>query len=326
MKFFMDILRGIESIRTPILDSLFSLVTHIGEETFFLVIAIVFFWCVNKREGYFILITGLLGTVINQASKLIFRIPRPWVIDPEFTIVESARAEAGGYSFPSGHTQNAAGTFGTIAAYNKNKRPVVISCVAVALLVGFSRMYLGVHTLLDVGVAILTALILILVLRPVFSSDESFDKFMPITVFASVTISLAYFIYVMVIRGDATLDPHNLASGVKNACTLLGCTIALVPVYYLDKKYIKFETAAPWYAQILKLVIGLGGVLLIKSGLSTPLTLLFGNEYVARVVRYFLVVLFAGSVWPLTFAWFSGLKVGALDNFGVKIKSLFVKK
>ena len=117
----MPFLYFLQSIRNPILDGFFALITHLGEETFFLVIAILFFWCVNKRDGYFILLTGLVGTVINQLAKLFFRIPRPWVLDPNFDIVESARAEATGYSFPSGHTQNIAGTYGTIAAAKPKK-------------------------------------------------------------------------------------------------------------------------------------------------------------------------------------------------------------
>ena len=164
----MPFLYFLESIRNPILDALFALVTHLGEETFFLVIAILFFWCINKREGYYILITGLVGTVLNQIAKLFFRIPRPWDLDSNFNIIESARAEATGYSFPSGHTQNIAGTYGAIAAYNPTKRKTAV-CVTIIVLVAFSRMYLGVHTPLDVIVSLLLALALVLLLRPLFA-------------------------------------------------------------------------------------------------------------------------------------------------------------
>ncbi|MBR4835696.1 MAG: phosphatase PAP2 family protein [Clostridia bacterium] len=302
----MPFLYFLESIRNPIFDWIFATVTHIGEETFFLAFAIIFFWCVNKREGYFILITGLVGTVVNQVAKLIFRIPRPWVLDPEFNIIESARAEATGYSFPSGHTQNVAGTFGAIATYEPRRWKTAL-CVTIIALVGFSRMYLGVHTPLDVVVSLLVALGIILLLRPVFASDESFKKYMPYVVIGSVILSLGFLAYVLAIGGDNTLDPHNYQSGPKNACTLLGCTAGLVVVHFVDSKYINFDTKAKWYAQLLKLAIGLGIILAIKSGLSAPLTALFGNEYVARAVRYFLIVVFAGAVWPLTFKKFAKL-------------------
>jgi undecaprenyl-diphosphatase len=300
----MPFLYFLESIRNPVLDWFFAAITHLGEETLFLAIAIIFFWCVNKREGYFILITGLVGTVVNQIAKLFFRIPRPWVLDPNFEIIESARAEATGYSFPSGHTQNIAGTYGAIAAF-KPERWKTALCTTIIILVGFSRMYLGVHTPLDVVVSLLVALGIILLLRPVFATEESFKKYMPYVVIGSVVLSLGFLAYVLAISGDTSLDPHNYNSGLKNACTLLGCTAGLVVVHFVDSKYINFDTKAKWYAQLLKLVIGLAGVLAIKSGLSAPLTALFGNEYIARAVRYFLIVIFAGCVWPLTFKKFS---------------------
>ena len=144
----MNLLYALESVRTPFWDAVFSAVTHLGEETVFMVAAILIFWCVSKQEGYYLLLMGFFGTVVNQFLKLLFRIPRPWVRDPDFTIVESARAQATGYSFPSGHTQNAVATFGGIA--RSTRRPWVRwACVAVLLLVSFSRLYLGVHTLID---------------------------------------------------------------------------------------------------------------------------------------------------------------------------------
>ena len=320
----MPFLHALESIRNPFLDFLFSTITHLGEETFFLVVAIIFFWCVNKREGYFILITGLMGTVVNQFMKLFFRVPRPWVLDKEFNIVEAAREEATGYSFPSGHTQNVASTYGAIAAHNSRKWKTLL-CLTIIALVSFSRMYLGVHTPLDVVVSLLIALALVLILRPVFADEDSFERWMPLVVLLSVAVSLGFFAYVLSVSSDSTLDPDNFYSAMKNASTLIGCTAGLVVVYFLDAKFIHFETEAKWYAQFLKLVLGLAGVLAIKAGLSSPLVALFGNEFVARSIRYFLIVMFAGTVWPLTFKWFSELKIDFMEKFSESVKDRFAK-
>ena len=129
----MEFLYLLEKIRNPVFDFLFLLITHLGEEIAFLAIAIIFFWCVDKRRGYFILLTGLVGTVINQALKLMFKIPRPWIKNPNFTFVGDANVEATGYSFPSGHTQNTAGTFGTIGLTSR-KRWVRIACIVIIAL------------------------------------------------------------------------------------------------------------------------------------------------------------------------------------------------
>ena len=314
----MQFLYFLEKIRNPVLDFFFSLITHIGEETVFLVLALLFFWCVDKRRGYLMLIVGLVGTVINQIAKLAFKIPRPWVKDPNFTIVESARAEATGYSFPSGHTQNVGGTFGSIAITSK-KRTVQIIMISVIVLVALSRMYLGVHTPLDVGVSLIIAAALVFGLAPLFSTEERFHKAMPYIIVASVLLSIALALYAFLID-PSTVDATNLYSGKKNAATLLGCTAALIPVYFLDKTVIKFETKAKWYSQVMKFILGLAVVLLIKEGLSSPLVALFKNEFIARGVRYFLIVMFAGVVWPLSFGFFSRLKLNALDKIFAKKK------
>ena len=90
----MELLYWFETIRTPALDAAMSLVTRLGEETFFMVAALFVFWCVDKRKGYYLLSVGFVGVLVNQWLKIICRVPRPWVRDPGFTIVESARAEA----------------------------------------------------------------------------------------------------------------------------------------------------------------------------------------------------------------------------------------
>ena len=135
------------------------------------VIALALFWCMDKRTGYYMLSVGFVGTIANQFMKLWFRIPRPWVIDENFTILEQAREGASGYSFPSGHTQSSVGTFGSIAYTTKNKAIRAVA-IAIAILVPFSRMYIGVHTPLDVLVAAAMAVALIFLLHPVFFKKD----------------------------------------------------------------------------------------------------------------------------------------------------------
>ena len=135
----MELLRWLESLRTPLGDAFFSAVTLLGEETFFTVFGLIIYWCFSKRWGVRFLVGGLMGSVLNQILKAIFIVPRPWVLDPSFTIVESAREAATGYSFPSGHTQSGVTVFGMLAAWSK-KRVVVMLCIVMALLVGLSRM------------------------------------------------------------------------------------------------------------------------------------------------------------------------------------------
>ena len=54
-------------------------------------------------------------------------------------------------------------------------------------------------------------------------------------------------------------------------------------------------------------MVGLGVVLLVKEGLRSPLEAIFAGHLAARAVRYFLIVVVAGILWPLTFSWFGKL-------------------
>ena len=299
----MVFLYCIEKIRIPVLNEFMLGITYLGDEIAFLVVALILIWCADKRTGYYVLSVGFLGTIANQFMKLRFRIPRPWVLDKNFTILEQAREGASGYSFPSGHTQSSVGTFGAIAYTAKNK-VIRWLCVAVVFLVPFSRMYLGVHTPLDVSVAAGMAAVLIFLLKPLIvdGNQRVFSAFLGIMVAASI----AFLIYVEVYPFPADIDPHNMESGLKNAYTLLGSILGMVVVYIVDEKWLHFPTKAVWWAQIIKIAIGLGIVLAVKSGLKAPIEGLLGN-LIGRAVRYFLIVIVAGVIWPLTFRWFAKL-------------------
>ncbi len=297
----MGFLKFLEGLRNPVLDSFFSLITFLGDETIFIVIGILFFWCINKKHGYYVLSVGLLGTVVNQFLKLVFRIPRPWVFDPEFTIVESAREAATGFSFPSGHSQSSVGMFGSIALFCKKKWLKAV-CIALCVLVPFSRMWLGVHTPLDVIVGSISALVLVFGMYPVFKSGSK--KAIRILYFVMVLVAVSFILYVHLGNFPQDMDAENLAHGMKNAYKMLGCILAMWLAYEMDEKYTHFETKAPILIQTLKLVGGLIPVILIKSLLKAPLNAIIGVDYIADGVRYFILCLFAGCIWPMTFKYF----------------------
>ena len=83
--------------------------------------------------------------------------------------------------------------------------------------------------------------------------------------------------------------------------------VGVAVVFVAERKYVNFSTDAVWWAQIIKIVLGLGVVLLVKEGFRSPLEWIFGSALIARAVRYFLIVFVAGFLWPMTFRWFSKL-------------------
>ena len=293
----MAFLYLLEKIRLPGLNELMLLVTQLGEETAFLVLALIMFWCVDKRRGYFVMAVGFMGTMVNQLLKLVCAVPRPWVLDPDFSILEQAREAASGYSFPSGHTSTAVGTFGSIAATEK-RRWLRIVCIVLAVLVGFSRMYVGVHTPYDVLVGAACAVLLVICFRPIVMGTS--EKAMHVLLSVLMAAGIGYLLYVELYPFPADFDQHNLTSATNNAYTMLGCLVGMFVVYFGEKKWVNFSTEGAWWVQLIKIALGLGLVLAVKAGLKAPLNLLFG-ELPGRAVRYFAIVLVAGLLWPMTF-------------------------
>lgn len=298
----MELLYWLESIRNPVLDGFFSAITYLGSEIVFMILALAIYWCVSKSQGLYLLSVGCLGTTLNQFLKITCRIPRPWVRDPDFTIVESARADATGYSFPSGHTQNAVGTFGCLAV--DARRPWLrVVLIVLAVLTAFSRMYLGVHTPWDVGAAAVMAVVLIFALRPLFRDADVHPRRMLAILGILGLLNVAFLAYALCWSFPADADPVQLAHGAENAAKLTGALIGMALGYWLDWKKVRFTTAAPLPGQILKLSLGMVLLLAIKSGLK----LLLGGSLWAGALRYGLMTFFAAGLWPMTFPWFARL-------------------
>ena len=310
----MEFLKVLEGIRFPALNWVMQAITTCGEELVFMAIALILFWCVDKWRGYYILSVGFVGTILNQFLKLLFRVPRPWVRDPGFTIVDSAKSQATGYSFPSGHTQNAVGTFGGIAVTTK-RRWVRILMIALCVLVPFSRMYLGAHYPSDVGVALAMALVLIFAMYPVLRRAKESPKVMYIFLGAMTLIAVAYLLFVELYSFPAEVrvvdemtGVSNYDEGLKNAWTLLGALLGLIVAYHVDSRKLHFSEQAPLPGQICKVVLGL----IIIVGIRFLLKKLFGlisDGLYWNALRYFCMVVFAGAIWPRSFPFWQ--KVGA---------------
>lgn len=293
----MSFLYWLESIRCDFLDKFFGTITKFGDETIMLVICIIALWCINKKYGYYIISTCFIGLIINQALKMICRVPRPWVRDPQFTIVESAKEAATSYSFPSGHTQNIVAGVGTVARFTRNLI-IRIVCIALVVLVALSRMYLGVHTPADVLVSLLIGTVLVFGLFPIFEKSDEKPKPVYITLGIMTAMSLIFTIVVSLYNWPADVVSESLAETIKNGYMATGSSLAILISFYVDRNYVKSETKAVWWFQIIKVVVGLALVLAIKEGMKPLMTLIFDDHPVSSAIRYFMIVLFAGLIWP----------------------------
>lgn len=295
----MEFLRFLEKNRTPFWDKFFSVVTYLGWETVFLVVALVLIWCINKKYGFFILYCGLIGQASSQWLKLLFRVERPWVAFPDFKAVTSAIEEAGGFSFPSGHTQIATTTYGGIALVYRKKKWLSAFLVICVLLVAFSRMYLGVHYPADVIFSLLfnTALIIAFYLIGKRYASDNLSRILRCVGIALMGSLFVFSLVKNVSAGDLLVYSDTLDFSSK----MFGATLAFALSWYLDDKYIRFETKAPIGIQVIKIVLGTLILLAIKEGLKALFVSVALTPAIAHVIRYFFVVFFAGTIWPYFF-------------------------
>ncbi len=154
----LTVIIWMQSLRGPVLDAVFAVGSFLGEEEFFFLLFATLLWAIDMRMGFRIGVIFLISVYVNSLAKELFAHPRPYDLDPS---VGKAQPELG-YGLPSGHAQNAVVIWGGLAA-RRRSRLAWIGAVCIALLIGLSRIYRGVHFPTDVlGGWLIGAVLLVL--------------------------------------------------------------------------------------------------------------------------------------------------------------------
>ncbi|MBS6194890.1 MAG: phosphatase PAP2 family protein [Clostridiales bacterium] len=289
----METLHFIAQYRNPILDTLFQTLTLVAQETLVVVIICWIYWCSSKKTAYTLGFTYFISGLLVQGLKITFRIPRPWVLDPDFQAVSSALEGASGYSFPSGHTQSGTALFSTLGFTAKKMRTKLL-CFLMMLLIGFSRMYLGVHTPKDVLVSlILTFLISLFVFKGLgpHLTDEAHTVKISLGLLAISALLIGYTAALYISR---TADLEMAADAFK-AC---GAGFGFAVGYYLERKYIRFELPETGKQKALRFGAGLLSVVL----LMVIFELTIKKYLIGDIVSYFILILWIVAIYPALFS------------------------
>lgn len=288
----MSFLRLLVDFRTPALDILFQCLTFIAQEPVVILVICWLYWCHDKILAYTLAFTYFLSGLLIQGLKLVFRIPRPWILDPDFQPVASALSGATGFSFPSGHTQSATALFSTLGFAAKKLWQKAGAFFLIAL-IGFSRMYLGVHTPKDVLTACLLTLILSLfvtyVLRDSFYQPEHAAHFaIFLTVLCTIlTVYSTYFYFTYP-------QHHKMAQDSLKAC---GAGFGFALGFYLERTRISFSLPASSRGKVIRFLAGAAGVLILRFIFKATIQrILFG-----RILSYFFLILWIMAIYPYLF-------------------------
>jgi membrane-associated phospholipid phosphatase len=147
----LDCIRQIQTLATPGLTITMRAITNIGSAVACIVLLPFIYWCIDEKKGLRLAVALLISAWINLALKFFLKLPRPFFesYDPSVGIVSEIMG-----GFPSGHAQNSLVLWMIIASWGIIPRlsRFVHFCIAalLCLLIGFSRVYLGVHFPTDV--------------------------------------------------------------------------------------------------------------------------------------------------------------------------------
>ena len=282
-----------------------------GTENFFLMLLPALYWCMEAGIGLRVGIILLLSSSVNDALKITFHGPRPY-----WTSMDVIRyASESSFGVPSGHAQIAIGVWGMMAASIRKWWGWLIATLII-LLIGISRLYLGVHFLLDVVLGwLIGALLLWLVLRfwkPVAAWLKSMSLGRQILTYflgslALILFSLIPFLWLKITNwqppqawAEYAIDAVSLSGALTTAGTLFGLLTGLA---FFNRQG-GFSTDGPVWKRTLRFVVGVVGILAFYVGLD----LLFGLispdaeavlPYILRYIRYTLVGAWvsAGAPW-----------------------------
>lgn len=289
--------------------------SFLGSEDFFLFVLPLVYWCVDSTLGLRVGLILLTSTSLNDIFKMALHGPRPYWVSAN---VQGMAAETG-FGIPSGHSQNAVGVWGIMAA-RIGRTWAWVTAGAIALFIGLSRLYLGVHFPHDVLLGwFLGALLLWAFMRFWDPVEARLQKMTlggqaAVAFGVSLVMILLAALVVFLSRGfalpadwiaNATRDggevPNPLT--VTGAFSAAGTLFGLAAGFAWDRSRGGHQVSGPVMKRVLRYIAGFVGVAILYFGLKTVFP--GGEDMVAlvfRYIRYALVGVWISAGAPWLFA------------------------
>ncbi len=288
-------------------QTIFKIITYLGEPVVFLVIIIILFLTYSKKLAKNLLLSILFSYYVNEWVKNIFQDTRPDTntdLSEEYDLIEPS------YGFPSGHSQNAVAYWGYLGNEFKDKNkykeipiiPVILSCII--FLVAISRVIIGVHDLQDIigGLLIGTGILLTFIyLEPILTEQFNKLKFV-VKIILTITISVGLFLVGTLLFPKAGLGlattPTPPPYADAGAFGLVGGVLLGFGVgYVLEQEYVKYDPSTLTNKK--KLINTLIG-LVIALAIFIPLEYLLEiDSAFYRFFRYALLAFIISYAIPL---------------------------
>ena len=221
-----------------VFDKFFLSITVFGEFWLPTLICAVVYWCIDFKAGIYLFTLESLNVFLAHLFKMIACVYRPWVLDNRICPSELAVPFAKGYSFPSGHSAMSSSVLGGLAFLLRNRVLLCLSLIFLILLIGFSRLWLGVHTPQDVICGLSIGLVLIFAVNKIINwAEEDKNRYLSLIAIINISVVLSLiYIYcfntyrIDYVSGELLVDPSKLkyitvvvyaySLGIINGCFL----------------------------------------------------------------------------------------------------------
>lgn len=272
--------------------ALASFFSMFGEELLLILVLGFFYWCYDKELGKLLGRNICAEIVFNPMLKNLALRMRPYMVNSKIQCLKPVDASADimdvaaqGYSFPSGHSSNAAAAYGTIGRRGRNTLGRILA-VLIPLLVGISRFCLGVHYPTDVLGGWLLGVVII------FFTPWFIGKFK--------SRRVPYLILL------AAMLPGWFYCKSNDFYTGYGMTVGFFLADLFEENYVRFQNTRVWWKIILRLTGGAAIYFVLNRLLKLPFSpeFLESASFAAHLVRAlrYAVILFADiALYPLLF-------------------------
>ncbi len=236
MSFGLDVIKTIQQIHGPYLDAFFRTITSLGGGEVYILLLPIFFWCFDTSLGAHAGLVFLTSSYVANGLKDLFQQPRPFQIDPTVKL-----DDASSYGLPSFHAMEATVMWGMFAIWLKKPWFWALA-VTMVLLIGFSRVYLGVHFPTDVLAGYAIGVFFLLIYATGGHTLERWLKALPfrLQIWLSLTVPLVLAI------SHPTDDVIVIMSALSGFC------LGLALLY----RYVSFSAKGPIWQRILRFLVG----------------------------------------------------------------------
>lgn len=267
------------------------------------------YWCLDKKLGEYILVSLAGAALVNGLAKVTACIYRPWILDSRVQPLKEAVPGATGYSFPSGHTTMATTIFGGAFIKGNFSKALNIALIICLILVGFSRNYVGVHSVLDVIFAIIFTFAVLLIFSKLFDKVEEKPNLDIIISFVGIVISILIIIFTLTksypldydSAGKLIVEPAIMAI---DTFKYSGLAVGIFLCWPIERRFVKFTTDVNTETKVLRCICGF----ICLEFINYVILPQFGENFLGGFLQYFILMMFVTLIFPAIIKFFQNRK------------------